>query len=235
MKTFKQFMSESQYIYHGTTKKFDTLTPDRNQYMIDRALGSHFSSDKDIARKFQKGVHSGESDTGRIIKTKRPSRSKIEKVPQKTYYKIDGKPVKQSDQNAIADHVAHTVFSHPEGKDLFKDYVRYITLGLVDDDTIEKLHSHLSRGKSVHDHETFGHAASKSNTFRSYVSSKGGLNQFHDRNPELVSKFLNIQKKKGIKGLSYTNTSPKEMEGVKGSKCYVLFHPHEHEHPYTEE
>ena len=207
---------ESQYMYHGTVKGFDSLKPNRDSYMINDAIGSHFSSDPNLAKKFANGLYSKENSySGKLIKTKAPVRSKIEKVPQRK---------RQSDQYAIMNHVAHTVFSRPDGKELFKHWTKKVHG--VTDSASEELYNNLSNNKSVNDRNKFGSNASSANTFRSYVDDRGGLTQMDDEHKhKLVSKFLDIMDNKGIRGLSYMNTSPNETQNVQGKKCYVLFHP----------
>lgn len=241
MKTFKQYIEESQWMYHGTNKEFDTLEPNRDHYMIDRAIGSHFASDKTLSDKFTKGLYGNEEGTPVTIKTQTPPRSKIEKVPQRTYYKIQGKPIKQTDQNAIEYHVGHTVFSHPEGKELFKEWIKQHPnnhMGLMNNEKAEDMYNKLSSGQHVNDPK-FGHFASKANTFRSYLSKDGAFGSSMGSKPELkrkiVDKFLDIMKEKGVKGLSYINTSPNETQGIRSPKSYILFHPSEHEHQYFRE
>ena len=225
MKTFEE-IRESQYMYHGSVKSFDSLKPNRDSYMINDAIGSHFASDPNLAKKFANGLYSKENlQPGKVIKTKVPVRSKIEKVPQTK---------RQSDQSAIMNHVAHTVFSHPDGKELFKHWMNRVHG--TDDSTSEELYDNLRQSKSVHDRSKFGSNSSSANTFRSYVADRGGLSQIGDEHKhKLVSKFLNIMGAKGVHGLSYKNTSPNEIQNVQGRKCYVLFHPDKHEHPYTQE
>lgn len=231
MLSFKQFITESQWMYHGTPNKFDVLEPNRDSYMINDAIGTHFASDPTLSHKFASGLYAKKvtDPIGYIFKTKSPTRSTIEKVPQKTYYKTkDGKLVKTSDQTAIATHIAHTVFSEPENKQLFIDYVKHTRN--IGDDEAERIHSYLSQNKALND-SSFGHNKTKANTFRSFVNDFGGINQAPNKT-KIVDSFLDIMKKRGIKGLSYINTSPNETRNIRSPKCYILFHPHEHEHPF---
>ena len=227
MKSFKEFINESHWMYHGTNKEFDTLEPNRDHYMIDRAIGSHFASDKTLSDKFAQGLYSREKGNPVTIKTKSPSRSKIEKIPQRGF-----------DQSDIEQHVGHTVFSHPEGKDLFKDFIlTHVNnhSGQIDHDKAEEMYSRLSSGQHVND-KKFGTFANTGNTFRSYISKSGAFGASLGNNPELkrkiVDKFLDIMKERGIKGLSYRNTSPSETENVRSPKSYILFNPSEHEHQF---
>lgn len=217
MKTFKEFILESPWMYHGTTKEFDALQPNRDSYMIDRAIGSHFSADPEIAKKFAEGLYSKTKQTSSLIKTKSPTRSYIIKLPQH----------QETDQTAISKFVAQTVFSHPEGKDLFKEWVKHNKY--VDDDVAEEIHKKLSTGESVND-VRYGDAASKANTIKSYVTYFGHNPSSLKR--KIVDKFLHIMKEKNVKGLSYQNTSPSELPNARSPKCYILFNPTEHEHPF---
>lgn len=232
MKTFKQFITESQWMYHGTNREFDTLEPNRNHYMIDRAIGSHFASDKTLSDKFTQGLYSKEQGTPVTLKTRTPPRSVIQKVPQRE---------RDYDQSSIERHVGHTVFSHPEGKDLFKEWIlTHVNnhSGQIDHDKAEEMYTRLSSGQHVND-KKFGTFANKGNTFRSYIEKSGGFGASLGNNPELkrkiVDKFLHIMKEQGIKGLSYRNTSPNELQGVRSPKSYILFNPHEHEHEFSRE
>lgn len=230
MLSFKQFLIESQFMYHGTPNTFDTLTPNRDSYMINDAIGTHFASDPTLSNKFASGLYTKKSTDpiGYVFKTKAPPRSVIEKVPQKTYYKIENKPVKESDQHAIATHIAHTVFSQPENKQLFIDWLKH-TRNTSDEDA-ERIHSYLSQNKPLTDN-SFGVNKSRANTFRSFVSDFGGMNDSKHKK-RIVDSFLDIMKKRGIKGLSYINTSPNETRNIRSPKCYILFDPSEHDHPF---
>lgn len=222
-KSFKNELNESQWMYHGSVHDFDIPTPDRNDYMIDRAIGTHFSSDPTLADKFKSGLYGKSSDSGIRLKTRSPARSKLEKVPQENH----------SDQHAIMAHVGHTVFSHPEGKELFLDYVKRNRR--VDDNQAEELYHRLSTGQSVNDKSKFSTGASSATSFRSYVNDYGGLNINDTLRSNIVHKFLDIMKERGIVGLTYQNTAPMEIKDVRSPKSYILFHPEEHEHPYIKE
>ena len=215
-------IEEAQWMYHGSANSgIKELKPDRSEYMVDRAIGSHFAANPDISNKFTKKSGSSYSASreapqpGKLYKARAPKRSELETVPQG----------KHSDQNAIAAHVGHTVFSQPEHKDLFKNWVQHTRN--VDEPTAEKIHSRLSQGQSLSKKE-FGHNANSGGSFRSFVSNFGGL-QSDKHRQEIVGHYLDIQKKKGIKGLTYQNTSPEETGriGQRSKKSYIIHHPSE--------
>lgn len=219
MKTFKQYVSESQWMYHGTPHEFDTLKPNRREYMLDRAIGSHFAADPTVSDKFAQGLYKDKKNQGRVLKTKAPTRSKLVKVYQKKYKH----GARQSDQYAIQNHVMATVFHHD--KDMFKQYVK--TTRHVDDETAEALHDHLSRGIAPHDKTRFGLAATKGNTFRSFVNNFGAPHG-DDFKEKLVHRYLGIMRDQGKEGLVYHNTSPSETPGARSTKSYVIFNPEKH-------
>jgi hypothetical protein len=239
---------ESAYMYHGSPKSdLSSLKPDRNEYMLDRAVGSHFAADPTVSKRFQKGLYRtkepawGEKPKpveGSLYRTKAPPRSQLHTIYQKNYRdKKTGKVfAKQSDQDAIGSHIAGTVFSQPENKGTFKDWVKHARR--VDDDTAEGIHAHLSSGRAP-TIKKFGQIAGsdKKSSFHGYVSNfDSGLNQ--EPRPgfrkEVVHKYLDIMKQRGIKGLVYHNTSPEETgdregrEKVRSKKSYIIFHPEEH-------
>lgn len=243
MKSFRQYISEA-VMYHGSPHEIDRFKPNRSEYMIDRAIGTHFSADPHIARGFMKGaVHMGrkEVEGGNLYRAQVPPASKILKVRQKVHAGgLEG------DQVAIGAHIASTVFTRH--KDMFKSWLKYRANGHVSDDMAEKIHDHLINGKPMHRKE-FGE-------YGGYKTSKVTMNNFMKNydptltmEPEkgfkekVVNKYLDIMRKRGIKGLSYTNTSPMETRGLpqdthptfsnyrqkgqRGSrKCYVIFDPH---------
>jgi hypothetical protein len=244
VRRFKEYLIESQYMYHGSPHKdIKQFKPDRSEYMIDRAIGTHFAADPKVAHKFATGVayrgldKEGKGD-GHVYKTRAPKRSELQVIHQKNYSHIDkdtGKRVihgKTSDQYAVGAHVTGTVFSHPEHKELFKSWVKHARN--VDEPTAEKIHAHLSAGKAPHGPE-FGVAAHKGKTFRSYMHNfDSNLSQEPHKGfrEKVVHHYLDIQRKRGIKGLVYHNTSPEETKGdVRSKKSYILFHPEEHPHP----
>jgi len=232
-------------MYHGSAHHdIKSLQPNRDEFMIDRAIGSHFAADKAVSQRFAAQGHSlygGEKpkEPGVVYKAKAPPRSQLHVVHQQNYRDKDGKVfAKQSDQDAIASHVAGTVFSQPEHKQMFKDWVKHARR--VDDATAEGIHASLSRGEAP-SRKKFGDIAGsdKRNSFHAYVSNFGSTLQ--EPRPgfkrEVVDKYLGIMHKRGIKGLVYTNTSPMETHHdthddrtsnkVRSTKSYVIFHPHE--------
>jgi len=245
MKTFRKFIAESQWMYHGTSRNnLNTLTPNRDDTMIDRAIGSHFAADKTVSNKFSKDLYGGSNKEGSVYETRSPPRSKLQRVSQKIY------PHEQvaSDQSTIGAHVISTVFSHPDHKQMFIDWVK--NARRVDDETAHAIHDKLSKGKAPAD-KKFGTAASKgSSSFFSYMRNfdPGLHTQPRDGfKREVIDRYLEIMKSRDIKGLEYKNTSPREMEGIpkdskrnprpKGlpgsNKSYILFNPGKHEHPIT--
>jgi hypothetical protein len=220
-------------MYHGSLANKldnDVLTPNRDEYMIDRALGTHFAADPEVANKFSQGLYkdSEKNKEGTVYKAKAPTRSEIERVPQKRLRVYpDGTSQYKTDQYAVGSHVSSTVLSHPDNKQMFIDWVK--NARRIDDDTAEKVHQHLTAGKAPADPEVFGTAASKgSNTFRSYMSNFDAnltLQPYPGFKKEVINKFVDIMKAKGKKGLSYFNTSPMETEGVRSRKSYIIFEP----------
>ncbi len=241
MKSFKEYIEESQWMYHGTHKKYiDVLKPDRKDYMMDRAIGSHFAAYKPISDKFAGGLYQKKErdymgyekpkESGTVYRTRAPKRSELYKVEQKKY-KHGGR---QSDQYAIQNHIMSTVFQHD--KDEFIHYVK--TTRNTDEKTASDIHDLLSQGKAPSDQNRFGLAYHKGNSFRSYVNNYGSV-QDQEQKHRIVGKYLDIMRSKGYKGLIYHNTSPMETEGLprdghrkKGEigskKSYVIFDPEHH-------
>lgn len=242
---FKDFIAESQWMYHGTTHAIDghlKYNKDKKG-PLDQALGAHFAADKSVSDKFAQGVHTHRdkpAENGHVYRTKSPPRSKLEVVDQ-TPYKHGGTP---SDQASIGAHVAGTVFA--KHKDMFKQWAMHARV--IDDHTAEKLHDHLSRGKAPSDQKTFGTAASKgSNSFKSYMGNFDStlmMEPHEGFRSKVISHFHDIMKSKGKVGMVYKNTSPMEAghipsdnprykdarkPGQKGSnKSYVIFNPEHH-------
>lgn len=243
MKTFREFILESQWMYHGSPNdSLETLTPNRDEYMLDRAIGSHFAADPNVSKKFSQDLYGNSGKTGALYRTRAPKRSELFTVPQKTY----SHGAIQSDQHAVGSHIISTVFSHPDHKQMFIDWIKH-DRG-IDDSTANEIHGLLSRGKAPSDRERYSTAASKGNSFHSYIGNFTGGNVSEPRKgfkKEVIQKYIGIMKQKGYKGLVYKNTSPREMEGIpkdskrnprpKGlsgsNKSYILFDPSEHEHP----
>lgn len=240
MGAFKRFIQESQWMYHGTPKPIegDTLRVDRKEYMMDRAVGAHFAADPDVSKKFQAGLHrnnNGQNKVeGHLYRTKTPTRSKLFKVPQKTFRskKAPNWRGKQSDQSAIGSHISGTVFSQPEHKELFTSWFKHARPSEAEH--ADEIHSLLSQGKSP-SHPKFGTAAMKGATgkhaFRHYMANFDGnlTMQPHEGFKEkVINHYVDHMTKKGYHGLSYENTSPMETEGVRSKKSYVIFHPENH-------
>jgi hypothetical protein len=224
MLKFKDFINESQWMYHGTTETLSSLKPKRDDYMIDRAVGSHFAADPDISRKFSKGLYkdSEMKQQGNLYRTRAPKRSELDVVYQKTYKH----GAKQSDQDAISSHIAATVLGHPDNKEMFKSWVK--NARQIDDNTAEEIHGLLSSGKAPADREKYGVAAHKGNSFRSYINNfDSNLHmQPHPKfKEEVVNKYIDMMKAKGKKGLVYHNTSPIETQNVRSRKNYIIFNP----------
>ena len=225
MLKFSHFLQESQWMYHGTTENgIESLKPQRDSYMLDRAIGSHFAADPLVSQKFASGLYKSTENniSGTIFKTKAPKRSELEVVYQKTYKH----GAKQSDQSAIAAHVASTVLGHPDNKEMFKTWIKHTRK--IDDDTADEIHGLLSKGKAP-SNEKFGTARAKNaNSFRTYINnfdsniSDAPTPTFKQ---EIISKFHDIMAKKGKKGLVYLNTSPMETSGIRSRKSYIIFHP----------
>lgn len=236
-------LDEAQWMYHGSSHRdIKSLQPDRSSFMLDQAIGSHFAADKAVSQRFVGGHRSlygaeKPKEQGVVYKAKPPPRSQLHVVHQQNYRdKKTGKVfAKQSDQDAIGAHISSTVFSHPEHKQMFKDWVK--NARHIDDATAEGIHAHLSQGKAP-TKKKFGSIAGsdKHNSFHSYMRNfDSGLMQEPRKGfrQEVVHKYLDIMHKRGIKGLVYQNTSPMETRDdtgdtkVRSKKSYVIFHPHE--------
>jgi len=58
MLSFKQFIAESQWMYHGTKRDdLTSLSPNRDDYMLDRAIGSHFAADRRVSDRFSQDLY----------------------------------------------------------------------------------------------------------------------------------------------------------------------------------
>jgi len=151
-----------------------------------------------------------------------------------------------SDQSSIAAHIGSTVLSHPDNKQMFVDWVK--NARGVNDEQAHAIHDSLSKGIAPVGDQFGGGASRNSTSFFSYMRNfDPGLHTQPRKGfkREVVDRYLGIMKDRGIKGLVYRNTSPREMEGIpqdsmnkprpKGlagsDKSYILFHPDEHEHP----
>ena len=218
MISFKNFLKESQWMYHGTTYPKELTHIQRNEkgLKFDTAIGAHFSADPEVANKFSKGIHKSYVDNkGVVYKTKRPSRSELETVPQKKG---------NYDDDSVAYHVLSTVFSNPDNKNLFVKWHRDIFNS--SHEQASDIHGKLSNKQNIPvDKKEYGHDKSP-NTFRSYVEHNrvpsGGNPDIHH---EIVNKFIDHMKSKGKKGLVYRNTNPTETKEVDSPKSYIIFEP----------
>ena len=221
MITFKQFFIESQWMYHGTTAaNVDVIKRNEKSSDTDRAVGGHFSADPEIAKKFSSGFRSQSLKTGTVYKTKRPSRSELEKVPQKPNH---------DDQTSVESHVLSTVFSHPDNKHLFTKWHNQ-KFGSTRSES-DNVYNKLSKGEHIPSNQKeYNYDKSNTNTFRSYVAHHGayhGSGMGHKKlHSEIVDKFIDHMKSKGKKGLVYHNTDTDEVSGVDSKKCYIIFEPH---------
>lgn len=240
---------ESQWMYHGSTKNdIDEFKPNRDETIIDRAIGTHFAADKSISKKFSEGKpwkkfsdewgkhFGGTAPKGTIYKTRAPPRSQLKTVYQKIYKH----GAVASDQSAIGAEIAHTVFSRPENKKLFIAWAKYARN--INDTIAEKLYEYLFKNKAPADVNFFGTAAARqSSSFRSYFNnydSTLNMEPFDGFRRKIVDIYLRIMKDQNIKGIVYKNTSPEETKGLpkekdrkkgeRGStKSYVIFDPSE--------
>jgi hypothetical protein len=228
MISFKNFLKESQWMYHGSVEpNLNTIQANKTDYgTIDSRIGAHFAADPEISRKFAKGLYNRKnsqgSSNGVVYKTKSLKRSELQVIRQKRY-KHGGL---ESDQGAIGSHVVSTVLGHPKHKEMFISWVK--NARRVDDKTAEEIHDHLSRGKAPADKEKFGVAAHKGNSFKSYISNfDSGLHMEPEKGfrEKVISHYHDIMKAKGKKGLVYQNTAPMEKEGVRSTKNYIVFEP----------
>ncbi len=227
----------ANWMYHGTTKKFDNFKVDVNNYMIDRAIGVHFAADVEISNNFASGLYDDEDNggkNGRIVRLRAPPRSKVHVIKQNVYgaYKTEGNSThrfhrnRQTDQNAVGSFVAATVFKR--NKDMF---VFWITRARgVNPEIGEEIYDLLVAGKAPA-HERFGLARAKNRpSLRSYIENfDPGL---HGAGPEFkrkaVREFDYLAMRAGIDALIYQNTSPSEVMNEHGdvvarsTKCYII-------------
>ncbi|MCX6783314.1 MAG: hypothetical protein NTZ20_05020 [Candidatus Levybacteria bacterium] len=217
MISFKNFLNESQWMYHGTTYPKELTHIQRNEkgLKFDTSIGAHFSADPEVANKFSKGIHKSYVDNkGAVYKTKRPSRSELETVPQKKGH---------DDQDSVASHVLSSVFSHPDNKDLFIKWHR--NKFASSQEQASNVHEKLSNKQNIPvNKKEYGYDKSNKNTFRSYVDHHGAYSS-KDIHKEIVNKFIDHMKSKGKKGLVYRNTNPTETEEVDSRKSYIIFEP----------
>ena len=223
---FKNFLKESQWMYHGSVEPNLThITSNKTDYgTIDSKIGAHFAADPDISRKFAEGLYNKKNSQGNsngaVYKTRSLKRSELQVIYQKRY-KHGGL---ESDQGAIGAHVISTVLGHPKHKELFKSWVK--NARHVDEKTAEEIHDHLSKGKAPADKKKFGMAAHKGNSFKSYISNfDSGLHLEPEKGfrEKVISHYHDIMKSRGKKGLVYQNTAPMEKEGVRSTKNYIVF------------
>ena len=216
------------WIYHGTGTEFaGSLKPDREAYMLDRAIGTHFSADDSIAKKFSQGIHNKDGDIiPGLYKAKSPPRSKLIVVPQHRYH-FEHYSTLESDQSAIGAFVGGIVMA--EREDLFIKWL--MNRWVMKDEDIPKIKEiwKLLKNNKVPTKEKYGLAGGDYNTFRSYLkNSDSGLHMIgEDGKREVVKEFLKIMKSKGIQGLIYRNTSPMETQDIRDNKCYIIFNPEE--------
>jgi len=220
MISFKNFLNESQWMYHGTTYPKELTHIQRNEKSIDtdKAIGAHFAADPEVAKKFASGVNKPNSSKGVVYKTKRPTRSELEVVPQKKGHQ---------DEDSVETHVFSTVFSHPDNKNLFIKW--HQDKFSSTHEQASNIHSKLMNKENIPvDKKEYGYDNSNKNTFRSFMNHHGT----YARNvngksihKEIMSKFIDHMKSKGKKGLVYKNTRPDETEGADSTKSYIIFEP----------
>lgn len=218
---FKNFLKESQWMYHGTTaSNVDSIKRNEGSPSTDRAVGAHFAADPEVARKFSKGIHSSYASKGVVYKTRRPTRSELETVPQKKGH---------SDQDSVDAHVLSTVFSHPDHKHLFVKW-HQSKFGSTSDEA-NNVHEKLANKEYIpHDKKEYNYDKSRTNTFRSFVMHHGAYSGSgfgnRDLHKTIVNKFIDHMSSKGKKGLVYKNTNDKEIDGADSNKSYIIFEPH---------
>lgn len=212
-------------MYHGSPADFERLKPNRDNYMIDRAIGSHFSASPEIADKMSKGLYRKDVD-GTVYVAKAPKRSELIRVPQKTY-RNPHYTSKQMDQWAISSFVSGHVLSKNRG--MFVDWIK--NSRKIPDEMAHEIYDHLSARKAP-SHEKFGTAKTTATSFRSYLNNFGATVEepYPGFKRKIVDTFLDDMKSRGIKGMEYINTSPQETAGMdkkRSRKSYVIFHPEE--------
>jgi hypothetical protein len=202
----KRFLFEGAKLYHGTTKPIEKLERQKDNWMVDRSLGTHYAGDKDMSDKFAKGLYK-DNDHGhsQTFETRRPPKSKLVKVRGKGW-----------DQTNISTHVAHTVLSNPNNKDLYyKWYAANHQNG--NPQHAEELYNKLMQNRGPNRQTNFKHYA------RGIDPGMHMMGQ--DGKEEMVDRYHQDMKKKGIMGIEYINTSPSETKGVRNKKSYVIFDP----------
>lgn len=233
MKTFSEFLTESQWMYHGSPAHDLThLKANRSEYMLDRAVGAHFAADPTVSTNFatwkQGRVggqgYAGDHQDGALYRTRAPKRSELFVVKQRKY----SHGGRESDQNAIGAFISSTVFEHePE---LFKQWA--MRARNIDEPTAHLLWDTLKAGrKPLGAH--FGGAESKWDRslfsyMRNFDSGLTMMSSVPGFKENVVNKFVETMKKKGYKGLVYHNTGPMETFGARSRKSYIVFEPENH-------
>jgi hypothetical protein len=224
MISFKNFLNESQWMYHGSPEPNLTyIRSNKSNYSsLDTQIGAHFASNPEISKKFSSGLlyprKNGQGGIkGAVYKTKRPTRSELETVPQKKGQHYD--------DESVAFHVLSSLFSHPDHKDLFVKWHRNKFASTQEQ--ASNVHEKLSNKKNIpFNKKEYGYDKSNMNTFRSYIEHHGP-HSFNDEDihHEIVNKFIDHMKSKGKKGLVYQNTQGVETAGARSPKSYIIFEP----------
>lgn len=231
----KRMFSEANWMYHGTTGNIENrLRANRGEYMIDRAIGAHFAADPAVSNKFAKGLTStgrteNKDSIGTMFRARAPRRSELDRIRQKRYKKSGAI---ESDQYAIQHHVTSHVFQHhPEGKQLFQNFIARRFNNTVTPEQAGQLHDHLVSGQAPKNIGTpWDKDFSKSQGMRHFMGNWGYMGNDAEKK-DIVTKYVEMRRAKGKKGLVYRNTSPnetKDKEGnrdIRSDKSYVIYDP----------
>lgn len=223
MISFKAFIAEQQ-AFHGTPHDFTDFLVDPTNYMLDRALGIHFSKDPAIANSFIENRTNGRLDSykegGRIIRANIPDDKHFFVVPQPMYpHAIDKDwPLSQkvrSDQTAIEAEIALRGFAHSDDVDLLPRHLR------------------TSRGMGDTEAQQVANTLNASpDKARAFFINYGGRPYAKSDRVKLVQSAVKSWQADGYVGLKYINTSPMETTHATDPTSYVVF-DHKDILPYT--
>lgn len=201
------------YGYHGTTAYFTNFKVDDDEYMIDRALGVHFSADPGVANSFIEnrinGRLDGMKEGGRIIRVRIPDQDQLLQVPQEQYENGNYK----TDQYAVEQFAANVAYRLEP--DMLARYL--IQARKVEPDLATSIAHKLASG------EYAAIPGDREYTLAAFLSNYGG----RPFNPEDKTRMVRLARqywrRQGYLGLRYINTSPMEMATASDPTSYIIF------------
>lgn len=198
----------AQRAYHGTQRPFETFLEGGTDgdYMLDRALGTHFARDPEIANAFVmdrvNGEDVGAREGGRIYRGHIPDDSELLRVPQPRYES----GAVASDQRAI--EIATMREAYRADPNMLARYLQEARA--VPADQAQQM-AHRMVGDDAE--------------LDSFLNNYGGK-PYNDADRQRAVRLARQSwQRQGYKGIVYENTSPEETRRASDRTSYIVFDP----------